>query len=102
MPCMNATRSEARSDRRKPARTHRRRLLPRGGPGNAGWNGNPLAFRFAVRRHFRPDLHFDQNTLMIAEPEAIALEAGGRIDELDTLPFDASLEPRQVLGVAAE
>ncbi len=39
---------------------------------------------------------------MIAEPKAVAFESGRRINQRDALPFDARLQPRQILGVAAE
>ncbi len=39
---------------------------------------------------------------MVAEPEAIALESGRRIDQLDALVLDACLQPREVLRIAAE
>jgi hypothetical protein len=44
----------------------------------------------------------DQHILMIAEPEAVALEARWRIDQLDAAALNARFEPRQVLGVAAK
>ena len=39
---------------------------------------------------------------MVAKPEAIALEAGWRIDQLNAGAFDTRFEPRDVLGIAAE
>src|SRR5690348_3579379 len=39
---------------------------------------------------------------MVAEPDAVRLEAPRRVDELDAFALDARLQPRKVLGVAAE
>ena len=39
---------------------------------------------------------------MVAEPEAVRLEARRRVDQLDALALDAFLQAVDVLGVAAE
>ena len=71
-------------------------------PATPAGDGDPLAVGLLVGRHLGRDLHLDQHAFMIAEPEAVALEAGRRIDQLDAGAFDARLQPRQVVGVAAE
>src|SRR5664280_956863 len=87
---------------RQPARPHRRPFLPDGGTGGAGRRARPLAFRLLTGRYFGPDLHLDQHVFMITEPEPVALEAGRRIDQFDAAALDARLQPRQILGIAAE
>src|SRR4029079_13859210 len=87
---------------RQAARPHRRGFRTRAGAGLAGGNAHPLTLGLPVGRHFGPDLDLDQHALMVAEPEAIALETGRRIDQLDALVLNARLQARQVIGVAAE
>ena len=87
---------------RQPTRPHRRRHGAHGGGSLAGGNCHPLAVRFLVGRHLRRDLDFHQHAFVVAEPEAVALEPRRRIDQLDAFAFDAGLQPRNVLGVAAK
>ena len=88
---------------RQPARPHRRRLGADGGAGSAGRRRRSSGCRiFRSGDTFGADLHLDQHVFVIAEPEAVALEAGRRIDQLDAGALDARLQPRQILGIAAE
>src|ERR1039458_10272930 len=87
---------------RQPARPHRWPILSYGGTGGASRRARPLAVRLLTGRHLGGDLHFEQHVFMIAEPEPIALEAGRRIDQFDAAALDARLQPRQILGIAAE
>ena len=89
-------------DMRQPAPPHRRPLGADRGAGSAGWRRRPLAFRLLMGRHLGPDLDLDQDVFGIAEPEAVAREAGRRIDQLDAAALDTRLQPRQILGVTAE
>src|SRR5690348_12371332 len=68
-------------DVRQATRTNQRRFRARGGPGLSCGYRNPMAFRLPVRRYFRPDLHLDQHTLVVAEPEPVGLKTWRRIDQ---------------------
>ena len=59
---------------------------------------HPLAFGLPVGRHFRPDLDLDEHAFVVTEPEAVALETGRGIDQLDALILDARLQARQVMA----
>ena len=89
-------------DVRQPARPYRRRLLPRRSAGRTARRRNKLTLGLLVRRYLGADLHLDQQIFMVAEPGAVAFEAGRRVDQLDAVAFDARLQQRQVVGVTAE
>ncbi len=68
----------------------------------AGRRERVALHRLFVRRRFLGHPRLDQSAIGVAEPDAVGLEPGWRVELPDVVPLEARAQPLQVLGVAAE